>query len=810
MANKVYPEKFVGRYDGVTPAMLLPAGWIADGKNVRKVSQKGGWKARKGCVLHNTTELKSGSALKSLHYYENPYNGDAHFIAQCNLKLLLESNSSYLPPAQDTNYGTDLGVAVGANPGFSTQVGEYLFYADGSGIPIAYGGDSPRIKGFFVYDASADAYYDYTRKTIDGRTDTHGIVLGAATDKIIIITEQIAEAFVFDLGTNVNSNDVDLQVKAWRSGAWTSVSGLSDGTDSNGCLAQDGTVSWTRSALDEMTAYRGIMGYAYQIGWSGALSGTVHVRSVNATQSAMTLSNKWNGEFNYVTGCRFYDHSATEYQECLGQISNESTSQYIDISSAQTDDFLYIKTPEPASQFGFAIATGYSNTNNAEIDLLEYWDGSDWANVNSNFNDLTKDGGGDSSFNQTGVFSFDGSALSPERRTFQGDIIPGYWYRISWDAALSSDVRIYAVVYGTFPDTLPTYKGCVEFKDRLFLWGDPEFPNRLRYSAKDHPFCFSGIDSGYTDAFGAKDEVLCAIKFYNELIVFKKSSIWMLEGEGPANFGVLKITDKVGLASVKTAQVAEVGFPDMHNDEPLTIAIWQDIDGVYTFDGRKVKKSSYTVDNYFNPEYDTCISATEIRSLQAFTDPNNNEYHLLTSSVELVFNYVSGEWYPPWEREIVLNTGLGFRANDNRQYTFGGSSNGFIMKLETNTTDKDTSNIAKPIDHSIKTRAIGYENDKTGELVIFTLRRIMAELKARTTGSITTKTFKDMATNGVLQYKPSSMSMVREGYGITVPELQMSIENCRTFQVEFSVNVIDQEMEITSFYYEIGGKGIIN
>ena len=811
MANVIFPEKLVGRYDGVTPSTLLPKGWLSGGKNVRKVSQVGGWKPRRGCSLHNTTALESGTSVKSLHYYENPFNADEHFVAQVNSKLVMESAQAKLPPVQDTSFGTTLGVTVGTTPGFSAQVGEYLFYADGSGIPMAYGGASPRVKGFFVYDASETAYLDYTRKVIDGRTDTEGIILGAATDKVIIITEQIAEAFVFDLGSSLNSNTVDLELKAWRSGAWAAVTSLSDGTQTGGdtCLAQDGTVSWTRSALDEMTGYRGVMGYAYQIGWSGALSGSVTVRSVNATQDSMSLTNKWNGEFNYVTGCRFYDQSATEYQECLGKVSNESTSMYIDISSGTSSDYLYIKTPEPACMFGLAMVTAYINTAAQVIDQFDYWDGDEWLVVTSDFNDLTKDGGGTKSFNQTGIFSFDGSALSPERRTFQGDTIPGYWYRLSWDGTLSTDVRIYAALYGTFPETLPTYDGCVEFKGRLFLWGDPEFPNRLRYSARAHPFCFSGLDSGYTDVFGAEDKVLCAIKFYNELIIFKKASVWMLEGEGPVTFGTLKITDKVGLASVKTAQVAEVGFPDMHNDEPLTIAIWQDIDGVYTFDGRKVKKSSYVIDNYFNPESSDCIAATSIRSLQAFTDPNNNEYHLLLPSSELVFDYVSGEWYPPWDREIDLTTGLGFRANDNRHYTYGGSSSGFVMKLEYDTSDKTIANADKAIDHSIKSRAIGYEDEKTGRLVLFTLRRLLAELKAQSAGSLVTETFKNMATSGTTQSVPQAMSMINSGYELTVPELEMSIEGCRVFQTEFSLNVVDQEMEISSFYYEIGGRGIV-
>jgi len=335
---------------------------------------------------------------------------------------------------------------------------------------------------------------------------------------------------------------------------------------------------------------------------------------------------------------------------------------------------------------------------------------------------------------------------------------------------------------------------------------NPEYPNRLRYSARDNPFCFSGMDSGYTDAFGDQSKILCAVKFYNELIVFKKHGVWLLEGESPGTFGTLKITERVGLASPKSVAVCEVGFLEAHKDEAMTIAIWQDIDGVYTFDGRKTKKESYAIDHYFNPESASCIAATSIRSLQAFNDSINNEYHLLLPSVELVFNYVTAEWYPPWDRKIVVATGLSFRANDNREYVYGASANGFVMRLETDTSDKTTANADEAIAHSVKTRAIGAEG---GERVVrFGLRRLLAELKARSAGDIVTKTFKDLASTGTTQATPQAMSMIESGYNVTIPHLTMSIEDCRCFEIEFSLDVKDQEMEIYSFSYEIGGRGL--
>ena len=473
MATIMVPERFEGKYDGTIPATLLPPGWISGGKNVRKVSQHGGWQPRKGCALHNTTALEAGSAIKSLHYYENPFSADAHFIAQCNSKLLTESAQNKLPPTQDTSYGTTLGVVVGTTPGFSAQVGEWWFYADGSSRPMVWGGTSPRIRGFINTIDTSVTFSDYSRSVRDGRSDTYGLIPNTAVgvSAVDIFCEERLSAITLTLA-NANATASVLTVSAMRSAALTAVSGLNDGTSVGGAtLAQSGTISWTASALDEISSVQGIQGYRYRLTWSVALSVNVQVTSVTCTQAAQAMTNKWNGEWNYVSGCRFYDQSLGQYIEVLGKISNESTSMYLDLSEATTSDYLYIKTPEPATQFGIAIVDGYGNTAAAAIDLCEYWTGSAWATMGSII-DSTKDSGVTKSFAQTGYLALNATQYTPQRYKLLRSDTPGYWYRLSWAAALSTNVRIYSILYASLPETLPSYDGCVEFKNRLFLWGD--------------------------------------------------------------------------------------------------------------------------------------------------------------------------------------------------------------------------------------------------------------------------------------------------------------------------------------------------
>jgi len=815
MAIQPFKEPFVGKLDMTSPPVLLPVGAISDGKNVRKVGVEGGWKPRKGCSLHDiNSALDSTNAIDSIHSYTNPRSSDQHFISQCNSLLYKESAADKLPPTADASYGTSLGIAVGTTPGFSTMVGETLLYADGSGAPVVWGGNTPFPFAVFWYDAGLAEYIDITRKVTDSREDTAGYYNGteADADYMIIVTTEIASAFTFTLGTLKNTTETSTAtVYSWQSGDWDSRSISSDTTEltTDKSMSKSGTMTWTASGDDEQLMVNNVLGYAYKIIWSAPFNQDVDITAVTTVMAAAHLSNKWDGIFEWPSGCRHFDASAGEYIEALGKITNESTSQYLDLSAAPgtggTEDYLYIKTPEPATAFGFGIPDGYANdaAADAKIDEIAHWDGDAFSAI-ADMIDYTLEDSAVSSFAHTGVVHWDASAVISIPRTLKGDRLPGYWYRISWDGtALATDTRIYMIMYAPFPDSLPKYDGVVEFKGRAVVWGDPEYPNRLRISARDRYDCFSGTDSTYTDAFGGMSVINCAINFYNELIVFKEDSVWLLEGYNPATFGTLKVATTVGLASPKTAHVVEVGYPGMSEEEPLSIAIWQDVDGIYVLDGRKPRKVSDPIDNYFNPEHSDCIPAANIKSLQAYIDPINNEYHLLLPTEELVYNYVTEEWYPPWARALPLKTGLNLNGSDNRYYTYGGTSAGWVMRLENDTTDKNVSNADVAIDHSITTRAIsGVQKLSTSNE--FTLRKIWAELAARAAGDLVTTLYKDQIATGAVLSTPAALSMVSAASaGVVSPKLDISTEACINFSIQFRLNTVDQEMEIYSMIYGV-------
>jgi hypothetical protein len=818
MATQVFKELFNGPYDGVTPATLLPMGAISDGQNLRRVSPQGGWKARKGVTAHNTTAIAAASVL-SLHKYKHAYEADYHFIAQCNGNLYDASSD---PPTAGTTFAASAltSLASSSQPGFSDIVGEYFVYADGSGRPVVWGGDFSRAFGFITSDN--DEEVDASRVVSDGRADTYAAIPNvAADDCFYFCSPEIATgARLKFIASAINSNAATLTVSAWRSAAWADVSDLSDGTaDEGATLAKDGTVSWTVGS-DEMRVICGIMGYWYKVTWSADLSTGIQIASCDIVFSPARMTNKWNGAFEFPLAVRFYDESAGTYEDYTGKLLVESTSVYLDLNAATTSDFVYIKTAIPATGFGFGVVDETGNTADAQIDDIEVWTDAGWTSV-SNIVDETLDATGDSSFYQTGTVWFDGSEVTPRRKKMSFDATAGYWYRVSWDASLSeTDIFIYLATVAYFPEELPAYDGCIEFKGRTFLWGDPEYPNRLRYSSVIRPDCFAGNDSGYTAPFGNDSKILACHRFYNELLVLKEDSIWLLEGYSPDTFGILKLTDKTGVVGPKASCVVEAGSSVMKADEALTVVPVVTHDGLYLIDGRKPRKVTGPVAHYFDSEYSTCIEATKLDDIQVFADRVRNEVHILVpysgtqAAFELVYNYVYNEWYPPWKRTVgaaasYLVCGVEILGSDGRYYCYGGNSAGVVYLLEDDTSDKDASNADVAIIHYLKTRAISFDQ-KLPTTLSFTFLKVILEAKqCVTTGTLTTTFFKNLITSGTALATPAALTLAKSGYSLVTDGLVTNQVDCSCFQLKFEAATIDLELEAWAILYSIDLKGEI-
>ena len=208
------------------------------------------------------------------------------------------------------------------------------------------------------------------------------------------------------------------------------------------------------------------------------------------------------------------------------------------------------------------------------------------------------------------------------------------------------------------------------------------------------------------------------------------------------------------------------------------------------------------------------MAANKLGACQAFIDPLNNEYHLFTGLIELVYNYVTNEWYPPWERNVDLICGLSLRGTDNRYYTYGADAVGTVYRLENDTTDK-AENANSPyytdvaISHKVKTRAIAVKQSEATTFR-FSFRKLWIEGKAASNPTVITITFfKNMIDTGTALVVPAAIDMEVDDHGLVVDGLDTSQENCVCFELEFALNSADLEMELWSFLFQLEARGEI-
>jgi hypothetical protein len=822
---KILSENLTGPYIGVGAPQLLPAGAISDGKNVRRVSLLGGWEPRKGCTLKNTSAATQ-TTITSIHSFLHPVNGDFHLISHAGgylldsaddaTPLLTESGEELLtedgevllatldsgPIAQTTSMGAVLDdiagndFEVGSGYGYSaTLAGDFVF-ANGYLRPSIYGGDRPPPTGFLVYDDSAGVYTDYFTEVTNGDSAQYAATnLAQAADAYFICGKERLSGIELVLGANKNSQSVTLTIYAWRSGSWTTVGALTDNTSGTVTHDQSGSITWTGSSLDEMRVMENQMGYWYKVSFSAAVDAIDIVRTYTHRPIGR-VTNKWNGLFDYVASVLYFTNSDSVYADVSGRVSNESESQYLEADSMGTSDYIYVKTSSPAAIFGFGVIPSHGNTNAANLSGA-VWTGAAWTTLTIT-SDETK--AGTATLANTGRVEINFSGVTPKMRTLGGDKLPGYWYRFAVSAALSADVQIYVALAGIAPEALESYAGCCAFGDRILLWGGSRYPNRIKYSDSGKSDQYGGLTENFTGAFGDGSTIKRVVPYNKYALVFKSRGVWVMD----ESFNISPITTQVGISSPASAVVFEVGTASMQRDQIVIVAAWQDTDGVYIFDGSGIRKISEPVDQYFNTRYADAISASYVSNLAGFIDPLNSEYHLVWPEKELVYNYSAEIWYPPWEREVPLSCGVAFKSTDSRYYTFGGTNSGFVLQLENDTTDKNTSNVDVAIDHYVDTRDISFP-----ELVgmHFNLRDVWITVAGEATS--TEILFDFYGGYAAVSDASISVDISDTNSSYTVKKIPLSRNNLTAARFRFRLNSADKELKLISIAYGIEARGEI-
>jgi hypothetical protein len=406
---------------------------------------------------------------------------------------------------------------------------------------------------------------------------------------------------------------------------------------------------------------------------------------------------------------------------------------------------------ERMTAIGVILATDQENTSAATM-TVSYWNGSAWASV-TGLSDGTLQSTTDT-FGQSGVIHWLAPSEISEFKTSVVNKEQYYYYKIAVSGALSDTKVDY--IYGIpAQKTIRPHLYCTNWQNRVVLVN--EYSNRknsILISTKDSVCAFNGVDSTML-TFGNDDPVLCAEPIfsrfggstYDNLIVFKQSETWLVDGTSPEDYTLYKIADNYGCVARGTLKSCSTGY-EVSPGLLKHVLIWQSASAICLFDGNSIVDISADIKNYFDPNKTEGIGSATVGNSKAFYDEHNDEYHWLFESggestpmnTELVYNVVKKKWYK-LDRGTGKYLQIGFGARDTygNFYTYGGIDTGYIEKLESGTTFDGTN-----ITSTFKTADIafgGWSNQSR-------IRRVkhLCIAKVTTTNTVTMTHFNDTET----------------------------------------------------------------
>lgn len=473
----------------------------------------------------------------------------------------------------------------------------------------------------------------------------------------------------------------------WNGTNWVSVGSITDTTSVGGkTLNTTGTMSFTLANCIPKVI-REVIAYYYQIELVG-LDDNVSVYYSTVDAPLQPIVDIWDNSprqsasaFKYTT-----DYSDNTVNVSVSDYVSTAPITYMDLNGLTSSQSIYFGFMERCMgiSFRFADSTYVNSTPNTSVTVY-YWNGSGWALVGTT-DDGTSSGG--VSFRQTGIMTW---RVIPEEQEFQtniGNSLDLYYYKVVFNNTLSN-VRL-DYVYGiTCPKNILPHRFSLTWQNRLWLFNElSRSRNSALCSSYGTVVIFNGTDSTRLYFGGSEELVAGATVFsrfggslYDNLVLFKRNEVYLVDGVDTQTFKVYTISDNIGCIAPNTLVKCDTSY-EVAPGLTKHILIWQSAGGIQMFDGNSISKVSHDIDNMFDsasPDY----VGNNCDAFYGFFDQVKLEYHWITTTREMVFDLLKKKWY-----EIDRGTGkhivCGFPVMDSNgmQYIYGGTSDGFIERLE--------------------------------------------------------------------------------------------------------------------------------
>lgn len=658
-----------------------------------------GFQSRKGFSKFNTSSNDSKSPL-TIYSFSKGRRTERHFFAQWSDGL---TEASADPPSTVTTFNKKVLSRTAVYPASYGVMRDILSYSDGAGQHQLYGGDRnyvfTAIKRFIDSDPDKvpDDGEDITDEMTDGDTSTVVELdnmrdYSSSHEALYVRSPMPIKGLYFTVAAS-NNNTASMELYCWKNtNSWGKMECSNDGTGDTGRTLYQSGLFEVQTATNEIPWQAfGEVGYWYQVRVDATLDADVTLSGIQYRSDFQDLVNVWDGGISYLTEARVYVNASDDYELY--------SSDYVDMGGMGASDYLYFAYPDPLQ--GVYIDVGETPNGNSACSVdIQYWNGQAWGSVSSLQDDTN-------SFKQSAWITFQ-RPTNEQPRQFLNAQYYQYWYRLSFDASVDSDMQIGLEGWPYFDLANHGRKGrvCCAWKNRMVYTWD-KFPSYLYISSRYNPTLLNGDDYGIIQAGdGRENAVVAARRFHNELIVWQEEKgteggcTTLIQGNSPLSYGKYLISSRIGCMNAKSAVVVDGVMTSTGSEQKAkNLAFWISRYGISVTDGRVVSIISDPVQNYFDPASSDCIRRGYEDKHWLEFDPEDNVLRigLVTGSSAtmpntfLVFDLIDKTWsaddYPTGKNINCMAQVEAASGNVPVLMYGGGISNGYVYRMNNTASD---------------------------------------------------------------------------------------------------------------------------
>jgi hypothetical protein len=328
---------------------------------------------------------------------------------------------------------------------------------------------------------------------------------------------------------------------------------------------------------------------------------------------------------------------------------------------------------------------------------IYYWNGSAWVSV-GNVDDSTATGG--ISLSHSGLMTWAPPAENIEFKTAIANDYEFYYYKVSWDTTLASDVRVDNIGGITVQKTLRPYRFSVLWQNRLWMFNDQADRKNTGICSSYGTNCVFNGDDFYEMEFGDAKELICGdslfsrygSNIYDNMILCKRGATYLIDGYGPSTWTIYTISDKVGCLAPLTMKRCDMSF-EVAAGMTKHVLMWRSARAIEFFDGNTIAPVTDDIKNFFDPTSSDYIDPTiyDVSLESGCYDEINFGYHWIFTNINGKQEWEYSLRYKKWF-QVNRGTGkaltCGFNVQDTNgdTFLFGGTADGFIERLENGTT----------------------------------------------------------------------------------------------------------------------------